>query len=211
MTGDLISRAAAIEVAAEWHDAWFGDGLKGPVAAAIRALPAAQAQVQKPVALTMKPFDFRWKSKASPNPSVMELHHDDYSAYVVIPYDPGFDPAAGIGLWSGVSNYKGKAGFATREDAMRYCEDTIRNDAQRAINAARKWLATSAAHAEAESAELTAARAQIKALEEALSDLLSWFGDEPSSYDPWIIKAGDLGADDAIKAARAALDKLGNG
>jgi hypothetical protein len=42
-------------------------------------------------------------------------------------------------------------------------------------------------------------------LREALADLVSWFDGGPSSYGPWIIKAGPYGADEAVEAARAAL------
>lgn len=46
---------------------------------------------------------------------------------------------------------------------------------------------------------------EIARLREALVDLVSWFDGGPSSYGPWIIKAGEFGADDAVHAARAAL------
>lgn len=39
---------------------------------------------------------------------------------------------------------------------------------------------------------------------EALIDLVSWFDGGPSIYGPWIIPAGEQGADDAVNAARAA-------
>lgn len=51
-------------------------------------------------------------------------------------------------------------------------------------------------------------RADKRELMEALGDLVSWFDDGPSSYGPWIIKAGEFGADDAANAARATLAKI---
>lgn len=66
---------------------------------------------------------------------------DDYSAYVLIPYEDGHDPCAGVGTWNGVANYTGQTGFPTKEAAMRYCEDTIRNEAERAIKNALRWIA----------------------------------------------------------------------
>lgn len=47
--------------------------------------------------------------------------------------------------------------------------------------------------------------AEVAGLREALADLLSWFDGGPSSYGPWIIKAGEYGADDAVRAACEAL------
>lgn len=50
------------------------------------------------------------------------------------------------------------------------------------------------------------ARSRGKVLEEALCDLVSWFPESgPTSYGPWIIEAGEWGADDAVAAARTAL------
>lgn len=49
------------------------------------------------------------------------------------------------------------------------------------------------------------ATARAERLSDALHDLTSWFDGGPSSYGPWIIKAGEYGADDAVTAARAAL------
>lgn len=61
--------------------------------------------------------------------------------------------------------------------------------------------------AEYHHASVLAARdAQIAALREALKDLVSWFDAGPSSYGPWIIPAGEQGADEAVEAALAALD-----
>lgn len=42
-------------------------------------------------------------------------------------------------------------------------------------------------------------------LETALGDLLTWFPDKPSEPE-WRLKAGEYGADDAIKVAQAALE-----
>lgn len=46
--------------------------------------------------------------------------------------------------------------------------------------------------------------ARVAELEEVLGDLLSWF-DKPSEPE-WRIKAGPYGADDAVEAARTALE-----
>ena len=55
---------------------------------------------------------------------------DDYSVYVLIPYEEGHDPSAGVGTWNGVANVSGQSGFPTKEAAMRYCEDTIQKNAE---------------------------------------------------------------------------------
>lgn len=44
----------------------------------------------------------------------------------------------------------------------------------------------------------------VEGMKVALADLLSWFPDKPTEPE-WRIKAGNYGADDALKAARAAL------
>jgi len=46
---------------------------------------------------------------------------------------------------------------------------------------------------------------ELAQVRDALDDLVSWFSGGPSSYGPWIIKAGEGGADAAVEAARAAL------
>lgn len=56
--------------------------------------------------------------------------------------------------------------------------------------------------AEGQVSALTAERDRLRI---ALADLTSWFDDGPSRYGPWIIKAGDPGADAAVDFARAAL------
>ena len=56
--------------------------------------------------------------------------------------------------------------------------------------------------AEGQVSALTAERDRLRI---ALEDLTSWFDDGPSRYGPWIIKAGDPGADAAVEFARAAL------
>ena len=50
---------------------------------------------------------------------------------------------------------------------------------------------------------MRAAEKRVAALEVALTDLLSWFPDEPTE-PRWELKAGEYGADEAIDAARAA-------
>tara|TARA_Y100000401_G_scaffold19361_1_gene12999 strand:- start:1190 stop:1885 length:696 start_codon:yes stop_codon:yes gene_type:complete len=56
--------------------------------------------------------------------------------------------------------------------------------------------------AEGQVSALTAERDRLRI---ALEDLTSWFDDGPSRYGPWIIKAGNPGADAAVEFARAAL------
>lgn len=51
----------------------------------------------------------------------------------------------------------------------------------------------------------TRAEAEAAALREALADLLSWLPDKPSPSE-WRLESGPNGADDAIEAARAAID-----
>lgn len=46
---------------------------------------------------------------------------------------------------------------------------------------------------------------RIGRLEDALTDLVSWFDVGPSSYGPWIIQAGPQGVDDAVAHARTVL------
>ncbi|SFI15171.1 hypothetical protein [Albimonas pacifica] len=58
---------------------------------------------------------------------------------------------------------------------------------------------------EAQAAELAQVRGERDRLRVALADLTSWFDDGPSRYGPWIIKAGDPGADAAVEFARATL------
>ena len=48
--------------------------------------------------------------------------------------------------------------------------------------------------------------AKNKRLREALADLTSWFTLPMISGKVWIIPAGERGADDAVNAARAALE-----
>lgn len=55
-------------------------------------------------------------------------------------------------------------------------------------------------------AELVAER---DALRSALDDLMSWFPEKPSPPE-WRIVAGQHGADEAVKAARAALAGAGH-
>ncbi len=50
-------------------------------------------------------------------------------------------------------------------------------------------------------------RAENERLRDALADLVSWFDSGPSPYGPWIILAGERGADDAVEAAFAALSQ----
>lgn len=50
---------------------------------------------------------------------------------------------------------------------------------------------------------------ELAQVRDALDDLVSWFSGGPSSYGPWIIKAGEGGADAAVEAARAALSSTG--
>ena len=45
---------------------------------------------------------------------------------------------------------------------------------------------------------------EIAGLRSVMEDLLSWFDDEPEPRQ-WVLPAGEYGADDAIKAARAVL------
>ena len=103
------------------------------------ATPTAQEAV--PVAWQVKQLHFDWQPKDRGNPSEWVIDTDDYSAYVLIPYEDGNDPSAGVGMWNGVANYRGQSGFPTKEAAMRYCEDTIRNKAERAIKNALRWIA----------------------------------------------------------------------
>lgn len=91
--------------------------------------------------LTLKELNFDWAPGTSTNPSQMVLKTEDYSAYVLIPYDPGYDPAAGKGSWNGMANHKGQSGFPDRESAMRYCEETIRKDAEKILRQAERWVA----------------------------------------------------------------------
>lgn len=109
--------------------------------------PEAAQTETVPVAWRIKPLHFDWQPSDRGNPSALVLHTDDYSAYVLIPYEDGYDPGAGIGTWNGVANHKGKSGFPTKEAAMRYCEDTIRRDADRAVKNALRWIDNPAAPA----------------------------------------------------------------
>lgn len=45
-----------------------------------------------------------------------------------------------------------------------------------------------------------------KALRSALEDLTSWFDGGPTRWGPWIIDAGEYGADAAVESARTILE-----
>lgn len=96
---------------------------------------AAQAQVR------VKPLRFDWRhDEYSPNPTCMRTQGDGFSAYVLIPYEGDNDPAQGTGTWNGVAQNRGQSGFLTQQDALKYCEDTIREFAQVSINRASNFL-----------------------------------------------------------------------
>lgn len=91
-----------------------------------------------------KPLVFDWrKAGNATNPSAWRCEGNWGFAYVLIPYDIGNDPAAGTGTWNANPNHNGRVGFASREEAMAYCEDTIREQAKRAVRKAmadlNKW------------------------------------------------------------------------
>ena len=132
------------------------------------ALQPGGAQGADPVAWQIKPLAFDWQPKDRGNPSEMIIQTDDYSAYVLIPYDKGHDPRAGIGTWNGVANHKGETGFPTREAAMRYCEDTIRADAERAVKKAMRWIEATPPAAQVTVADTIAALKAMPTRTEAL-------------------------------------------
>lgn len=60
-------------------------------------------------------------------------------------------------------------------------------------------------HMDADTAEALAREfKRLKSVEEALTDLLSWFPDKPSDPE-WRIKAGEYGADEALDHARGLI------
>ena len=134
----------------------------------LAALQPGEAQGADPVAWQIKPLAFDWQPKDRGNPSEMIIQTDDYSAYVLIPYDKGHDPRAGIGTWNGVANHKGETGFPTREAAMRYCEDTIRADAERAVKKAMRWIEATPPAAQVTVADTIAALKAMPTRTEAL-------------------------------------------
>ncbi len=68
------------------------------------------------------------------------------------------------------------------------------------------YLGTAGVSARAQDAAdtLRALAAERYTLREALADLMSWFPDKPSPPE-WRFRGGEYGADEAVKAARAAL------
>lgn len=101
---------------------------------AIRAIPIAP----QPVAVTVKPLVFSWRKDDDQNPSCWRADGDGFFAYVLIPFDAGYDPSRGVGLWNANPNHRGRIGFATSAEAMAYCEASIREQAEGDLRRA-KW------------------------------------------------------------------------
>ena len=91
--------------------------------------------------LKAKKIDFVWThDEHSPNPTCWRTIGNGYSAYVLIPYDHGNDPETERGTWNGVAQNRGQTEFGSRDDAIAYCEKTIRDFAQVACNSASNFL-----------------------------------------------------------------------
>ena len=177
----------------------------------LAALQPGEAQGVDPVAWQIKPLAFDWQPKDRGNPSEMIIQTDDYSAYVLIPYGKGHAPRAGIGTWNGVANHKGETGFPTREAAMRYCEDTIRADAERAVKKAMRWI----------EATPPAAQVTVAVIEKAFIAGADWqSGDIPLSMDEAIaaLQPGEAKGAEPLSLGRVKVpegqtplnDKLGH-
>lgn len=91
--------------------------------------------------LKAKHIEFDWTfDEHSESPCCWRTIGNGYSAYVLIPYEGENDPAKGIGTWNGVAQQRGQSGFASKQEAMEYCERTIRDYAQAAVNKASNFL-----------------------------------------------------------------------
>lgn len=90
---------------------------------------------------SMMEFKFDWThDECAENPTTHRVIGNGYSAFVYIPYDDGNDPESGTGTWNGVAQNRGQSNFASKKDAVAYCERTIIDFAQVAINSASNFL-----------------------------------------------------------------------
>ena len=136
-----ISREAVASLLAVWEMGGLQQSELHIVSDTCRALRAA-LDAEGARAVRVKPRVFRWDhDPETGNPSCYRCTGDGYSGYVLIPYAPGNDPGAGIGSWNVVCDYRGKVGFASREEATAYCEEQIRRKASDAVKAAHDALA----------------------------------------------------------------------
>jgi len=93
--------------------------------------------------LKAKKIDFEWlHDEHSPNPTCHRTIGNGFSAYVLIPYDGENDPQGGSGTWNAVAQNRGQSGFPSKAAAIAYCEQTIRDYAQAAVNRASNFLET---------------------------------------------------------------------
>lgn len=116
---------ASADLRREDQGSWWNSNPGGDAVEYVRADLAPALEVPEVAALV-----FNWTLDAtSQNPSCWRCEGNGFFAYVLIPYDPGNDPAAGIGKWNANPNHRGKIGFASRQEAMTYCEESIRTQA----------------------------------------------------------------------------------
>lgn len=146
----------------------------------------------------IKPLTFGWsRDESRPNPSCWRCEGEGFFAYVLIPYDPGNDPAAGTGKWNANPNHRGRVGFETREAAMAYCEEAIRRQAasevKRAIDKLAVWAEAVIQHITVQDA---ARVPEIAALIEAANVVRR-------QIDGWVTVSGE--AYDALDAALRAI------
>jgi hypothetical protein len=91
--------------------------------------------------LKAKHIEFEWTHDTdNVNPTCWRTIGNGFSAYVLIPYDQGNYPAMERGTWLGVAQNKGVTGFASKDEAILYCEQVIREFAQVAVNRASNFL-----------------------------------------------------------------------
>lgn len=121
----------------------------------------------------VKPLTFEWaKDESIPNLSCWRCEGEGFFAYVLIPYDPGNDPAAGIGKWNANPNHRGRMGFETREAAMAYCEEVIRRQAASEVKHAIDKLALWAEAAIQPDTERQPLDGQLRAINDISEDPL---------------------------------------
>ena len=94
-------------------------------------------------------------------------------------------------------------GWDTHVCPMRGCGPDLEAAQKELVDAAPRLIAL----ARLASTPAPGGDAMVEALRSALTDLLSWFPEKPSDPE-WRIKGGEQGANDAVAAARAALDGM---
>lgn len=127
----------------------------------------------------VRPLEFVWtKDEHSPNPTTYRTAGDGFSAYVLIPYEGDNNPEGGTGTWNGVAQHRGEDGFASKDEAIAYCEKTIRDFAQVSLNRASNFITTRPASEVRAETHAAAIEAAVGAALRAISVKGSGYRDE---------------------------------